>query len=135
LRCRREEETFAALSGKLTFGEFCSAYVKDGLPFRKKDGRRKTKGTIETYQYHINNQILPRWKDVLAEEMKPLAIRNWLVDLHDGEDYVWGACSKIAGIMSLVFTFVPLLTTTRFTPSAILWIRSLFRRARRIKMR
>jgi hypothetical protein len=36
------------LSGKPTFGEFCAAYVKDGLPFRKKDGRRKTKGTIET---------------------------------------------------------------------------------------
>jgi hypothetical protein len=43
------------LSGKPTFGEFCAAYVKDGLPFRKKDGRRKTKGTIETYEYHINN--------------------------------------------------------------------------------
>jgi hypothetical protein len=38
--------------------------------------------------------------------MKPLAIRNWLVDLHDGEDYVWETCSKIAGIMSLVFAFV-----------------------------
>ena len=94
------------LSGKPTFGEFCAAYVKDGLPFRKKDGRRKTKGTIETYEYHINNHILPRWKDAVAEEMKPLAIRNWLVDLHDGEDYVWETCSKIAGIMSLVFSFV-----------------------------
>src|SRR5215469_5339197 len=41
-----------------------------------------------------------------AEEMKSLAIRNWLVDLHDGEDYVWETCSKIAGIMSLVFRFV-----------------------------
>lgn len=94
------------LSGKPTFGELCAAYVKDGLPFRKKDGRRKTKGTIETYTYHINNHILPRWKESVAEEMKPLAIRNWLVDLHDGEDYVWETCSKIAGIMSLVFSFV-----------------------------
>jgi integrase len=94
------------LSGKPTFGEFCAAYVKDGLPFRKKDGRRKTKGTIETYEYHIDNHILPRWKDAVAEEMKPLAIRNWLVDLHDGEDYVWDTCSKIGGIMSLVFDFV-----------------------------
>ena len=47
------------LSGKPTFGELCATYVKDGLPFRKKDGRRKSKGTIETYQYHINNIILP----------------------------------------------------------------------------
>src|SRR5215471_19286681 len=70
------------LSGRPTFGELCTAYVKDGLPFRKKDGRRKGKGTIETYQYHINNLIRPRWKDVIADEMKPLPIRNWLFDLH-----------------------------------------------------
>jgi integrase len=94
------------LSGKPTFGELCAAYVKDGLPFRKKDGRRKSKGTVETYQYHIDNHILPRWKDVVAEEMKPVAIRNWLFDLHDGGDYVWETCAKTAGIMSLVFDFV-----------------------------
>jgi hypothetical protein len=95
-----------SLSGKPSFGDLCRAYVKDGLPFRKKDGRRKGKGTIETYQYHINNLILPRWEDVIAEEMKPLAIRNWLYDLHDGHDYRWETCSKTAGIMSLVFSFV-----------------------------
>jgi integrase len=94
------------LSGKPTFGYICAAYIKDGLPFRKKDGHRKSKGTIETYLYHINNQILPRWKDVVAGEMKPLAIRNWLVELHDGDDYTWETCSKIKGIMSLVFNFV-----------------------------
>ena len=64
------------LSGKPTFRELCFPYVKDGLPFRKKDGHRKGKGTIETYQYHINNLILPRWENVIAEEMRPLAIRN-----------------------------------------------------------
>ena len=95
-----------SLSGKPSFGDLCRAYVKDGLPFRKKDGRRKGKGTIETYLYHINNLILPRWKDDIAEEMKPLAIRNWLYDLHDGHDYRWETCSKTAGIMSLVFSFV-----------------------------
>ena len=95
-----------SLSGRPTFGALCTAYVKDGLPFRKKDGHRKSKGTIETYQYHINNLILPRWENVIAEEMKPLAIRNWLFDLHDGDDYCWETCSKAAGIMSLVFDFV-----------------------------
>ena len=38
--------------------------------------------------------------------MKPLAIRNWLYNLHDGDDYHWETCSKTAGIMSLVFDFV-----------------------------
>ncbi len=96
------------IPGKPTFGELCAAWVKDGLPFRKKDGRRKAKGTIETYEYHVNNHILPRWENVVAEKMKALAIRNWLFDLHDGEDYAWETCAKIAGIMSLVFDFVDL---------------------------
>jgi integrase len=61
---------------------------------------------IETYQYHINNLIVPRWENVIAEEMKPLAIRNWLYDLHDDGDYHWETCSKAAGIMSLAFDFV-----------------------------
>lgn len=38
--------------------------------------------------------------------MKPLAIRNWLFELHDGGDCTWETCSKTAGIMSLVFSFV-----------------------------
>jgi hypothetical protein len=38
--------------------------------------------------------------------MKPLAIRNWLYDLHDGDDYHWETCSKTAGIMSLILDFV-----------------------------
>jgi integrase len=38
--------------------------------------------------------------------MKPLAIRNWLYDLHDVDDYRWETCSKTAGIMLLVFDFV-----------------------------
>jgi integrase len=84
----------------------CAAYITDGLPVRKKDGRRKAKGTIETYEYHLNAHILPRWKDIVAEEMRPVAIRRWLVSLHDDDEYSWKTCSKIAGIMSLVFTFV-----------------------------
>lgn len=89
-----------------TFGDLCTIYIKEGLPFRKKDSRRKTKGTIETYTYHLNNHILPRWKNELAVQMKPIAIRNWLFELHDSDDYAWETCSKIAGIMSLVFSFV-----------------------------
>jgi integrase len=94
------------ISPKPTFGELCSEYMRDGLPFRKEDGHRKANGTIETYLYHINTFILPRWRNVVAGEMKPLAIRNWLVKVHDEADYTWETCSKIRGIMSLVFSFV-----------------------------
>jgi len=94
------------ITQKPTFGDLCAAYFKDGLPFRKKDGSRKAKGTVETYLYHIETFILPRWRDTVAEEIKPLAIRNWLFEIHDDADYTWQTCSKIAGIMSLVFSFV-----------------------------
>jgi hypothetical protein len=110
------------LSGKPTFGELCAAYVKDGLPFRKKDGRKKGKGTIETYQYHIDNIILPRWRNDIAGEMKPLAI------LHDGDAYRWETCSKTAGIMSLMFDFVD---HNEIFPSETLRIRSRPLQARR----
>jgi hypothetical protein len=80
--------------GRPTFGALCTAYIKDGLPFRKQDGGRKSKGTIETHEYHIDSLILPRWEKVIAEEMKPLAIRNWLFDLHDGDDYCWRLVPK-----------------------------------------
>ena len=76
---------------------------KTVCPSASKDGRRKNTGTIETYQYHIDNIILPRWRNDIAGEMKPLAIRNWLYDLHGGDDYHWETCSKRAGISSLVF--------------------------------
>jgi hypothetical protein len=85
-----EKHINQTLSGRPTFGELCGTYIAHGLQFRKKDGRRKSRGTVETYQYHISNLILPRWKDVVAEEMKPLAIRNWLYELHDGADLPLG---------------------------------------------
>lgn len=93
------------IAGKPTLGKLAAAYIKDGLPYRTKEGRPKTKGTIETYQYHLDTHILPRWGDIIAEEIKPLAIRNWLYDLHDGQDYEWPTCSKAAMVMSLVFDF------------------------------
>src|SRR5271157_4519720 len=34
------------LSGKPTFGEFCAAYVKDGLPFRRFDGAFRLAATV-----------------------------------------------------------------------------------------
>ena len=110
-----------ALSTKPTFGELCAAYVKDGLPFRKKDGRRKSTGTIETYEYHIKNLILPRWREDIAADMKPLAIRNWLYDLHDGDDYRWETCSRRRE--SCQWSSISL-TITKLFPSGTLWTKS-----------
>ena len=118
------------LSGKPTFGELCEAYTRDGLPFRKKDGRRKSKGTIETYQYHIKNIILPRWRDDIAGEMKPLAIRNWLYDLHCTTATIT-AGRRAPRQQELCRWCSTSLTTTRFIPFEIPWTRSQFRQARK----
>jgi hypothetical protein len=38
--------------------------------------------TISTITFSFAGKI------VVAEEMKPVATHNWLIDLHDGADYV-----------------------------------------------
>lgn len=70
-----------------TFGWLANHYVKHGLPFNKRNGHRKAKGTIYRYQHSFDNIILPRWQDDVAASIKPLAIRDWLYSLHDEGDY------------------------------------------------
>ncbi len=82
-----------------TFGWLANHYIKHGLPFNKRNGHRKAKGTIYCYQHDLDEFILPRWQDEVAAGIKPLAIRDWLYALHDGDDYDWQTVSKIKMVM------------------------------------
>jgi len=64
------------------------------LPFNKRNGHRKSKGTIYCYQHVLEDIIIPRWKNEVAPKIKPLSIRDWLFNLHDGDGYDWQTVSK-----------------------------------------
>lgn len=91
------------ISGQPTFGWLANHYIKDGLPFNKRNGKRKAKGTIYNYQHDLDDFILPRWKDEIAAKIKPLAVRDWLYTIHDEEDYDWQTVSKVKMVMGQVF--------------------------------
>jgi integrase len=90
-------------TGQPTFGWLANHYINHGLPFNKRNGHRKAKGTIYCYQHVLEDLILPRWKDEVAAKVKPLAIRDWLFSLHDEDDYDWQTVSKIKMVMGQVF--------------------------------
>ena len=90
-------------TGQPTFGWLANHYINHGLPFNKRNGHRKAKGTIYCYQHVLEDLILPRWKDEVAAKVKPLAIRDWLFTLHDEDDYDWQTVSKIKMLMGQVF--------------------------------
>ena len=89
--------------GQPTFGWLANHYINHGLPFNKRNGHRKSKGTIYCYQHVLEDIIIPRWKNEVAAKVKPLSIRDWLFNLHDGEDYDWQTVSKIKMVMGQVF--------------------------------
>lgn len=55
------------------------------------------------YQHALDDFILPRWKDEVAANVKPLSIRDWLYDLHDERDFDWQTISKIKMVLGQVF--------------------------------
>jgi integrase len=97
------EKYLANPTGQPTFGWLANHYIIHGLPFNKRNGHRKAKGTIYCYQHVLEDLILPRWKDEVAAKVKPLAIRDWLFTLHDEDDYDWQTVSKIKMVMGQVF--------------------------------
>jgi hypothetical protein len=92
-----------AARGQQAFGRLANHYIEHGLPFNKRNGKRKGKGTIYLYLHALNDFILPRWRDDIAAKIKPLSIRDWLYSLHDDEDYDWQTLSKLKMIMGQVF--------------------------------
>jgi len=89
--------------GQPTFGWLANHYINHGLPFNKRNGHRKSKGTIYCYRHALEEFILPRWMDEVASKVKPLSIRDWLFHLHDEDDYDWQTISKIKMVMGQVF--------------------------------
>jgi integrase len=92
------------MTGQPTFGWLANHYVRDGLPFNKRSGERKSKGAIYCYRHALDDFILPRWANEGASRIKALDVRDWLYSIHDEEDYDWQTVSKIKMVMGQVFS-------------------------------
>jgi integrase len=99
-----EKHILSPTQGQPTFGWLANHYIRDGLPFNKRNGKRKAKGTVYNYQHALDDFILPRWENEVAAKIKPLAVRDWLYSVHDEEDYDWQTVSKFKMVMGQVFS-------------------------------
>ena len=97
-----EKHILNPTQGQPTFGWLANHYIRDGLPFNKRNGKRKTKGTVYNYQHSLDDFILPRWENEVAAKIKPLAVRDWLYSVHDEQDYDWQTVTKIKMVMGQV---------------------------------
>ncbi len=97
-----EKHILNPTQGQPTFGWLANHYIRDGLPFNKRNGKRKTKGTVYNYQHSLDDFILPRWENEVAAKIKPLAVRDWLYSVHDEQDYDWQTVTKLKMVMGQV---------------------------------
>lgn len=61
---------------------------------------RKAFSTRSAYECNLENWILPRWGDHTLEQVKPVAVEEWL----DGIKRAKGTRAKIRNLMSALFT-------------------------------
>lgn len=90
---------------KVTFGLIARDYIRINLA----DDAVKPKASTTRYTERliINKHLLPRWEEVLAIEMKTLAIEKWLkdvsVDTHGEEGQEWDSLTKWRRVINDIF--------------------------------
>jgi integrase len=88
----------------ITFGELAKDYLRVELGADQTDASiPKAHSTVATYRGYINRHILPRWETTRATEMEPVAIRNWLRDLHRESGLSNPTRMKIRNVMVAMF--------------------------------
>ena len=91
------QPTAAAASAPLIlFGKLAELYLRNHVEVDSKIAA----STRQKYKNHINNHILPRWRDVRLADFRPLEVEEWL----RGLDRSWWMMVDIRNIMSGIFT-------------------------------
>ncbi len=82
----------------LTFKMLVDHFTQHELD--KTEGRigRKASETVKRDKHNLNTHVTPRWGDVLALEIKPLAIEAWFESL--SENLAWQTIANIRSAMS-----------------------------------
>src|SRR6266403_1739686 len=93
-----------------TFGQLCQDYIENELRIdQSQSARPKAFPTIETYERHLINRIIPRWGRLAPLEVESRDIEGWFRELRKGnaqkkeKPLADPTIDKIRRIMSLVY--------------------------------
>ena len=65
-----------------TFGQLCQHYIENELRIDQSNSARpKEFPTIETYERHLINRIIPRWGKLAPLAMKSTEVETWFLEL------------------------------------------------------
>jgi integrase len=88
----------------ITFGILAKDYIRVELATDQSNAAiPKAHSTVETYRGYINRHVLRRWETVRACDMEPIAIQNWLRELHKDFDLSNSTLVKIRNVMVAIF--------------------------------
>lgn len=98
LRIDANQQTPQAEAGPDTVAALVAHYRLKELA-NDRNGR-KAFSTRAAYEYNLTNWILPRWADYKLDQVKPVAVEEWLDSIKRAK----GTRAKIRNLMSALFT-------------------------------
>jgi integrase len=98
-------KTTAGTTSELTFGELVARYINSGSIGQKTIARKKAKATVYVIRHNLEAYCLPYWRDVSVCEIRPRALEEWLLRLHDSSGLAWPTVGKVKQAMQGVFKF------------------------------
>lgn len=88
----------------ITFGELARDYIRVELATDQSNAAiPKAHSTVEPYRRYINRHVLPRWETVRASDMGPIAVQNWLRELHKDSNLSNSTLVKVRNVMVAIF--------------------------------
>jgi integrase len=86
---------------RIRFEPLAEHYLK--ADFGENALRPKSDNTIAVTEHIVRNYLVPRWRNQIADDIKPLDVQLWLKSLHDDKKLAWTTISKMRGIMSRIY--------------------------------
>lgn len=104
----------ASNANQITFAQVAEKYLSK----EHGENSKKAKGTSYAVTFYTRNYIIPRFGSVVADEIKPKQIREWVYSLRDEQGLSGPTCSKIKAIMHTVFAWGLMEEMCRVNPCA-----------------
>ena len=88
-------------TGRIRFAALAEQYLKND--FGADAVRSKTERTVLNTEHIVRGYLVARWRNEVAEDIKPLEIQRWLKSLNTDSGLAWTTISKMRGVMSRIY--------------------------------